>query len=232
MTETSLVLSGVEPSVNIPLLLERFWKRVDKNGPIHPYDEAKGACWIWKSSADTGGYGQFTYTERESYGGAITFRRVWMAHRLSCELRYGPLGNLLALHTCDNRKCVNPDHLYQGTHADNNRDCVKRGRNAVFFGDSHWSRKHPEKVQRGASHWTTRLKGRMRSGKKWHETYTPEMRSRGSKHYHSKLTEDQVIAMRAEYAAGGTSHKRLAKKYGVSHGNIAFILSRKSWAHV
>lgn len=48
----------------------------------------------------------------------------------------------------------------------------------------------------------------------------------------SKLTSEQVRTMRAEYAAGGVSHDGLARKYGVSPGNIGFILSRKTWASV
>ncbi|MBY0457661.1 MAG: HNH endonuclease [Gemmataceae bacterium] len=48
----------------------------------------------------------------------------------------------------------------------------------------------------------------------------------------SKLTSEQVIAMRAEYAAGGISHSQLSKKYGVSPGNIGFILNRKTWTCV
>lgn len=48
----------------------------------------------------------------------------------------------------------------------------------------------------------------------------------------SKLTAEQVLAIRAAYAAGGTSLRKLAKQYGVAKGNILFIVQRKSWAHI
>ena len=53
---------------------------------------------------------------------------IYAAHRLSLGLTGIELGELWALHHCDNRKCVNPDHLYAGTVVDNVHDAVERGR--------------------------------------------------------------------------------------------------------
>jgi hypothetical protein len=69
-------------------------------------------CWVWQRCASSG-YGQ--------YRG----RRV---HRYSYELANGPiLDGLHVCHACDNKLCVNPSHLWLGTHQDNMRDAVEKG---------------------------------------------------------------------------------------------------------
>lgn len=87
-----------------------FWKRVDKTGE----------CWLWTGALNQYGYGYYRY------GGS-----VWGSHRFAYYLAYGknPEGYVVR-HTCDNPACVRPEHLQLGTHADNVRDRVKRGRSA------------------------------------------------------------------------------------------------------
>ncbi len=90
---------------------DRFWAKVDKSGE----------CWEWTAAKFKKGYGRFSY-----HGGAHV-----LAHRYSFELHNGGIDpNLLVLHTCDNRNCVNPAHLYQGTHERNMLDRSERGRAA------------------------------------------------------------------------------------------------------
>lgn len=96
---------------------ERFWLYVNK---------CQGGCWEWTGkSCSTGGYGLIT-----SGGKQI------LLHRLSYELHH-PLTNpiddikLYVLHSCDNRKCVNPSHLSLGTSQDNMNDMVERGRSTI-----------------------------------------------------------------------------------------------------
>ena len=97
------------PLGNTKTAEQRFWERVKRGGP----DD----CWEWTGSLDKNGYGQFRN------GNASR-----QAHRYSYELHVGPLGDLLACHSCDNRKCVNPAHIFPGTQRDNIRDMVAKGR--------------------------------------------------------------------------------------------------------
>ena len=97
---------------------ERFWPKVDKNGPLHSVLCTR--CWIWKGSRLPSGYGKMRIGGRAG--------RDVGAHRISWEIHNGESisDNLCALHKCDNRWCVNPDHIYIGTHGDNMYDREKR----------------------------------------------------------------------------------------------------------
>lgn len=82
--------------------------------------EPNTGCWIWTAPLSTLGYGWFRCNGKRT-----------QAHRFSLEIFKGPIPEgLFALHTCDNRWCVNPDHLYVGTALDNARDMVARGRHS------------------------------------------------------------------------------------------------------
>ena len=111
---------------------KRFWTKVDKKGD----DE----CWNWTGSIagqwgrknklgiakkTNPGYGHFRTSEKGH-------RKMRKANRFSYEIEYGeiPKGKCV-LHSCDNSICVNPKHLYIGTHKDNMNDMVKRNRSTT-----------------------------------------------------------------------------------------------------
>ena len=111
---------SVKPSDEevLRLNIERFWEKVDKNGPIHP---VCGQCWQWSAGLFSNGYGQFWRTV-----GAIPAHRFsWLIHGKG-NIKRG----LHICHHCDNRLCVNPDHLFIGTCQDNKDDCVAKERQA------------------------------------------------------------------------------------------------------
>lgn len=89
--------------------LSRFWSKVTVGGP----DE----CWPWHASLRETGYGQLWWDGQPAR----------KAHRVAFFLVHGSWPEN-ALHTCDNRRCCNPAHLYDGSIAENNQDMVARGR--------------------------------------------------------------------------------------------------------
>ncbi len=80
-------------------------------------------CWVWTSRKDREGYPILRYLVSGK-------SKDLSAHRWSLQQKLGrPIGyGLYALHTCDVRLCINPDHLYEGDHRQNMRDMVARNR--------------------------------------------------------------------------------------------------------
>jgi len=134
----------------------------------------ESGCWLWTGATYNSGYGQIK-TPYKSY----------RAHRVALMLAGVELkDDDLALHKCDNKLCVNPDHLYAGTHQDNMDDATSRGRRVC-----------------------------------------------GEKHHSSKLTADDVSAIRAQFE-NGVSTVQVAKQYGICQATAYEIKSMKIWRNI
>ena len=178
-------------------LIERFLDKTRR---------AENGCLEWTACRYAGAY---------SYGKLGMGGRTVRAHRLAYELAHGPIPpGLFVLHKCDNPTCVEADHLFLGTAADNSADMVAKGRQAERA--RHGSRTHPERLPRGDQHVLH---------------MHPERAARGGAVGSARLDEAGVIEIRALACAGAT-HRELAAAYGVSQTTISRAVRREAWAHV
>jgi hypothetical protein len=116
--DQQVIETGMETS------LVRFMRHVAR-------DPAADGCWIWTGA-----------TSGSSYGAAKMGGKQWQAHRLSYTLHRGEIpAGLLVCHRCDVRTCVNPEHLFLGTHRDNMIDKVRKGRHVVSRGEANGAAK-------------------------------------------------------------------------------------------
>lgn len=129
-------------------------------------------CWEWTASKTSSGYGKIFVTGK-----------LRGAHRVSYELHHGPIQDgMRVLHRCDNPACINPEHLFLGSDADNVADMISKGR-----------------------------------------------QQKGSRHYKSKLSENDVLAIRS---TKNKTNQNLAEQFGVTAATISFVRAGKIWKHV
>lgn len=113
------------------LYMRRFSERVQL---------VASGCWEWTGGLNAYGYGRVT----------VAPRTVALAHRLAWEVLRGPIPTgRCVLHKCDNRQCVNPEHLFLGDRQDNARDMAAKGRQFL--------QQNPERARRGEQHHANRL---------------------------------------------------------------------------
>lgn len=105
-----------------------FWSKVDIGNP----DD----CWPYTNRICSWGYGNVRFENKQT-----------TAHRVAWILTNGDIPDgLFALHKCDNPPCCNPAHLFLGTHTDNMRDMIKKGRH-VKGEDSIYSKLNEDQVK-------------------------------------------------------------------------------------
>lgn len=202
------------------------------------YVVADNGCWEWQGSLNRGGYGS-TWVNGKST----------LAHRYSYEMANGPIPNGLSVcHRCDNRKCVNPDHLFLGTYHDNVTDMCAKGRNKSHKGAQNGralltldqvmairSRYANGGVtyddlafEYGVGRSTI---GSILSNKNWRDNGYEQVKRAYVISSNSKVTPDIVNEIRRRINIG-TSQAALAREYSVSRATICRIANGKAWKEV
>ena len=193
--------------------LQRFMDKVEKTP----------TCWLWKGGKMKSGYGFFWLVKQSS------------AHRSSWILHYGEIPEgLCVCHKCDNPSCVNPEHLFVGSHLENTRDCIEKGRVAKQ------KRKIAESefekiISLHESGITQRDIGKLYNAKQrqiWDiivKKYPSQGVRYGERNNNTKLTQNDVDAIRKMYIPYKCSFKKIGKIYGVCDQTIERIVKRITW---
>lgn len=146
------------------------------------------ACWPWSGSLFSNGYAAMKHN-----------RKTLKGHRVSYELHYGRIPDgIYVCHSCDNKSCTNPTHLWLGTPADNMRDKVAKGRQS-----------------KGAAHAET-----FRNSVLFKENFP-----RGERSGKSKITDQQRLHVINRVKAGETQ-REIANDYGITQSAVSAIWRR------
>lgn len=254
MRRTNQVVLISDQGVNITQRdLDRFWSKVEKNGPLpdqqNPHYSGLEKCWTWKVGFFDSGYGSFWLDGIDR-----------LAHRVSFVIAHGSHPSKgSACHKCDNPACVNPSHLFDGDHQDNVDDKVRKGRQPT--GEASGPRKHPERMARGDKNGSRLYPERLRRGDNHPLRLNPERAARGDRngsrlyperlkrgddhparknpenlspgeeHYCAVLTSEKVREIRSLRSNGGT-FRGIARQFGVSRDCIKAVVKRQTWKHV
>jgi hypothetical protein len=168
--------------------VKRFWSKVAPDFM---------GCWEWQGGYDGHNYGKFWAQGHKNL----------RANRVAYEIVYGPIPNGLEVcHTCDNPRCVRPDHLFIATHAGNMSDASRKGRmpgsvsSPVRAGENHWMRRYPERIPRG------------------------------SRRGHAKISEADVLQIRK--LSETTPQHEIAILFGIAQSTVSRLLKGFTWNHV
>ena len=155
--------------------------------------KSRNGCWNW------------TRCKQAGYGVAYFGKRRVLAHRAAWESVNGPIPEGMSIcHSCDNPSCINPAHLWLGTHKQNMHDAIQKGRASkppVHVGGEHWRLKYPHMVQRGEDN------------------------------PNAIMTDEQVIQMRKDYVSGQPLDE-ICARYEINRATMHDYTSGRSWKHL
>lgn len=212
-------MKAIETSENIgglPHILNNM-KTVEQRLLNRTVKDPKTGCW------------NCTYSTNKGYPNIWVERTNKLAHRVAYELWKGPIPQgLLVCHSCDNPKCINPDHLWVGTVQENNADRDNKGRQAK---PEILSAIMKKVAKRGSESWSFNNKHRLARGERNARYTHPETTARGERQAKAKLTAERVRYIRM-WAEEGFSHKQIAKAFGVARPTVSQVIRRETWKHV
>ena len=184
------------------------------------YEINNNGCWICVSHCKINDYPRISLDNK-----------LYRLHRLVYEFYHGELDNFFCCHKCDNPSCINPNHLFIGTHADNMQDMTKKERfrskltamNILYIRKSKLP--HPDLAKKfNVSRATI---SDIQLGKRW--KHLPGARSEKR---NVKLTENQVLEIRELYRLENYTQAEIAKMFRVSRMQISRIVNNKHWSSV
>lgn len=213
-------------------IVERFHTNYARLGP----DD----CWLWQGRRN----GHTDYGSFRIFGPGWRVEFKVQAHRLAWVLAKGVIEprELYVLHRCDTPGCVNPAHLFLGTHADNmaDREAKRRAARGEAAGKASFTNEQVRAIRADPRAYTEIAKdygvgsssvGDVRTGRSWAHVpgAIPEDRRRGDRHPQAILTAESVRWARQSGISGAVLADEV---FGVSRATVYQMLRGETWKHV
>jgi len=203
---------------------DEFWDNVDIRG--------EEECWIWQSYVD----------KRSGYGQATWLGKKHNAHRIAYITAYNCIipDDIQVCHSCDNRVCCNPNHLWLGTSKENTWDKMSKGRHGNTSIVINWSIVHYIRSKYANSIMSTRDLSReigitdhaislIIRNKSWHDpNYIPSIPDPSSRARCAKINWDIAREIRTLYS-NGMKYIDIANRFNISRDIVEGVVRNLTW---